>query len=482
FTVTTDVTILHFCVFCLVLGTDVRAAGKRLHNTKSTEGDCTGLHMPPGDTRTGCVSCQPMTTGVGASEVEVRLETADGMDAAQEEIPSPRNSDVSVADVENEHAEDIPVAPECKKGLINNTSENEAVAAVRVNNYPELQRLAENSFDFNATCHWEGAPCVVRAQVEGYTKQLQLMGYAALHVAVIHSSLKTISFLLGNGADINIRDKNQRTALQLAVAVNRLGAARLLINRGAKINTCSLSGRSPLMEAVMNFSLPLTNLLISSGADVDMPDSKGTTPLLAAINSSGRPQDKESAKNIVRSLLNSGCIVDKTNPAGASPLMLASGLKNVPVIHMLVAAGANVNLHDSSNRTAFTLACEGQRNVATLETLMRYGAATNIADNKGKTPLDKALKFGSLTVLRLLLSADAAPHRYDILNAPRIVQLRQILPEFDVWLHHELYEPRNLRRLCREVIRQQLSPHNLPFVGELGLPRTLNDFLLGAET
>lgn len=400
--------------------------------------------------------------------------------AVTEDEPTP--FDVATDDTEDmDDDDDDNVVLSNTISVENNVNENEAITAVRTNNIEELRRLASDRFDFSATCHWDGAPCMVRTQLEGFPKQLQLMGYSALHVAAIHSSLKTIRFLLENGANINLRDKNQRTALQLAVAINRMKAARLLINKGADINTCSLSGRSPLMEAVMNFNLQLTNLLIAAGADVNMPDTKGTTPLLAAINSTAHLQGKESANNIVHSLLNGGCLVDKSNPAGATPLMLAAGFKNVPVIHMLISAGANVNQADNSGRTAFAMAIEGQRNVTALQTLMQYGAATHIPDHKGKTPLDKATQFGSITVLRLLLSADAAPHRYDILTAPRIVQLRQILPDFDAWLHKEFYEPRSLRRLCREFIRRQVSPNNLPLVGELGLPRTLNNFLFGAE-
>lgn len=99
----------------------------------------------------------------------------------------------------------------------------------------------------------------------------------------------------------------------------------------------------------------------------------------------------------------------------------------------------------------------------------------------GETPLDKALQFGSISILRLLLSADAAPHRHDIMTAPRIVQLRNYLPEFDAWLRQEMHEPRSLRRICREMIRYHLSPHGLTRMSELELPRTLVDFLLGRD-
>ena len=47
---------------------------------------------------------------------------------------------------------------------------------------------------------------------------------------VIH--VQTIKCLLSLGSDVNVRDKNERTALQLAVAVNRPKVARCLIDAG----------------------------------------------------------------------------------------------------------------------------------------------------------------------------------------------------------------------------------------------------------
>ena len=48
---------------------------------------------------------------------------------------------------------------------------------------------------FFILCSGEGAPCTVRVERENFRKQLQMMGYTALHVAAIHSSLKVGVFV-----------------------------------------------------------------------------------------------------------------------------------------------------------------------------------------------------------------------------------------------------------------------------------------------
>ena len=97
----------------------------------------------------------------------------------------------------------------------------------------------------------------------------------------------------------------------------------------------------------------------------------------------------------------------------------------------------------------------------------------------GETSLSKCLRFGSITILRLLLSTDAVPHSPDILTHPRIQHLRKIVPDFDTFLNQEFFEPRSLLRLCRETVRDSLSPHNLPKIHDLDLPKSLCRFVLG---
>ena len=63
-------------------------------------------------------------------------------------------------------------------------------------------------------------------------RQLRLKGYTALHVAVIHSEIKTIEALIENGANVDCVDLNNICPLNLAAAVQRPDVVRLLIKNG----------------------------------------------------------------------------------------------------------------------------------------------------------------------------------------------------------------------------------------------------------
>ncbi len=54
---------------------------------------------------------------------------------------------------------------------------------------------------------------------------------------------EVIEFLIENGADINLRNKNGNTALHKAVFFMRTKSARLLIDKGANIYTVNNEGR-----------------------------------------------------------------------------------------------------------------------------------------------------------------------------------------------------------------------------------------------
>ncbi|CAG5128235.1 unnamed protein product, partial [Candidula unifasciata] len=92
-------------------------------------------------------------------------------------------------------------------------------------------------------------------------------------------------------------------------------------------------------------------------------------------------------------------------------------------------------------------------------------------------PIDTAAKVGHIGMLRLLLGCDCQ-RSLAIMDVPRVVQSRQSLPIFDRWLQQELYNPRELKRLCRQTIRQCLGQRNASHMEVLPLPRLLKDFLL----
>lgn len=62
---------------------------------------------------------------------------------------------------------------------------------------------------------------------------LEPQGWAVLHYAIYGGHVAIVEYALSNGANINLRAPNQRTALMLAAQNGNLDLARLLVSKGA---------------------------------------------------------------------------------------------------------------------------------------------------------------------------------------------------------------------------------------------------------
>ena len=71
-------------------------------------------------------------------------------------------------------------------------------------------------------------------------------GYTPLYITVSSGAIEDAKFLISKGADLNTRDKYQRTPLHLASFRGRLTFVELLISEGANVNARDQDGHSPL--------------------------------------------------------------------------------------------------------------------------------------------------------------------------------------------------------------------------------------------
>ncbi len=94
--------------------------------------------------------------------------------------------------------------------------------------------------------------------------------------------LKAINLLLKSGVDINIHNKEGKTALHISIAQNSPEAVDLLIRNGAKVNLADTKGQTPLMSAAAIGHVGIVTKLLAAGADVlyVAPDKK--TALICA--------------------------------------------------------------------------------------------------------------------------------------------------------------------------------------------------------
>lgn len=94
----------------------------------------------------------------------------------------------------------------------------------------------------------------------------------------------------------------------------------------------------------------------------------------------------------VRGLLNSGIDPDEGTKSGYTPLMAASFRQGTEVMRLLIQAGADVNLQDSSGRSALMQACSPPADrlpdPAGIQLLLQSGADRTLQDNNGRTAYD----------------------------------------------------------------------------------------------
>jgi len=188
-------------------------------------------------------------------------------------------------------------------------------------------------------------------------------GATPLAQAAITGNPDIISALLAAGADANERGADDQTALMIIARTNNLDAAKVLINAGADVNTVEKwRGQTALMWAAAQMQPDMVQLLLASGAAVDaqsLPNNwerqvtgeprmkilpvGGFTALLYAT--------REGCTLCTQYLIAAGADLNKTDPEGVTPLVMATLNAKWDSAKLLLDAGANPDKWDIFGRT-----------------------------------------------------------------------------------------------------------------------------------
>jgi len=161
-------------------------------------------------------------------------------------------------------------------------------------------------------------------------------------------------------------------ALMVACEVGNPDVVRRLLETGIDVNVADHSGRTPLSNACARGSSDIVSILLEAGADVEHLDIWGETPIITVL-SSGRPRDNERQE----------------------------------IMDLLVAAGANTNVHDAKGRTLLTLAVVKGCLQAASGLIENGWADVNEKDDNGDTALKVAVRHGRVDIIRKLLNMGA---------------------------------------------------------------------------
>jgi ankyrin repeat protein len=98
-------------------------------------------------------------------------------------------------------------------------------------------------------------------------------GDAAIHIVTSQRDVTWLRFLVGQGADVNIANRDGDTPLIVASRIGFAEGAEYLLGRGAQIDRTNRRGETALIIAVQQRNVPLVRLLAERGANPDRTDN-----------------------------------------------------------------------------------------------------------------------------------------------------------------------------------------------------------------
>ena len=212
-----------------------------------------------------------------------------------------------------------------------------------------IKRLVEVGHDVNQRDEEERTPLILAA-MKGHTvcveyliqncAQLDLKdkdGLTALHRAAVRGHLEVMKRLVGAGQDVNQRDRGtERTPLMCAAVWGHTDCVEYLIQKGAQLDLEEKNNQTALHYAAMGGRLEVMKRLVDAGQDVNQRDELGErTPLMLAA--------WQGRTDCVEYLIQKGAQLDLEEKNNQTALHYAAMGGRLEVMKRLVEAGHNVN-------------------------------------------------------------------------------------------------------------------------------------------
>ncbi|XP_069104424.1 ankyrin repeat and SOCS box protein 10-like [Argopecten irradians] len=209
-----------------------------------------------------------------------------------------------------------------------------------------------------------------------------------LYHAVEENNMKTLRLLLVKGADVHYKYFDDKSLLHICCEKDRLECAKLLMEFGANVQASDEWNMTPLMYCMVRHFVDIAKELLSRDSHaVHSQDRFGKSVIHCATES--------GSVELLKLVLSHGADVNQTDWYGITPLMTlcaGAGIRHsVELCHVLLDAGADVEMKDvRSKRTALQFAAV-QKNTELVQCLVCAGADPNTTDTTSMTPLTNVI-------------------------------------------------------------------------------------------
>jgi len=148
-----------------------------------------------------------------------------------------------------------------------------------------------------------------------------------------------VEFLIRKSANVNLKDKEGKTAL-LWASSNSFENAKILIGNGAKVNEAAVDGMTPFLQATLGVSsgkvpIEICELLRKNGANINAELKRQSALKWTALHYASANGDAE----LVKYLIKHGANINKATGEGSTPLFLAKLGEYDEVIKILKNSG-----------------------------------------------------------------------------------------------------------------------------------------------
>lgn len=201
--------------------------------------------------------------------------------------------------------------------------------------------------------------------------------------AVARNRQQIAEYLVEKGANINAPDSEGYSAFFCACSMEKLAWMEWLRQNGADINQQNHLGETPLMQSVYSDHQSVFDYLVKAGAKLDIKENNGYTALLHASGSRN--------PYYLKTLVDNGCDLNLGSSDGQfTPLMFACRSHDTEMAFYLIDAKADLDRQNHAGQTALMIACRAEL-LPTVQHLIKHGANINLRDENNMSAFDHAV-------------------------------------------------------------------------------------------